>query len=122
MEHLLPEPPAASRYPTDPERIRVTILTRHLALRGWLHLPKTAKTDRRLTELLNGNKRFLAMTDVEIIDRESGRISAFLMRSDWQQTLSPTGNERRKAPRGENSLHHFLQINVESIELIIPQT
>lgn len=121
--------------------VEVTVLTRHQALKGMLHLPKTAKSDRRLTELLNSNRRFIALTNVEITDRASGRVTAFLHRNDIPygtgntEVSLPPGltHDRRKSgrdmgqPEGvkrsaktELPRHPFVQVNVDAIELLIP--
>jgi hypothetical protein len=123
--------------------VEVTVLTRHQALTGWLYLPKTAKPGRALSELINGTgRRFLALKNVEIVDRVSGKVAAFLHGSElpnvslattqgdaYQVKLPPgVSTERRSLGPVQSVLrskkqdlrHPFLQVNIDAIEMLIP--
>lgn len=76
------------------DQVRVTILTNHHILTGDVHLPKTGKEDRRLTTLLNSDRKFIAITSVEVKDR--------LTRTKDPQT------------------YPFIQVSLNAIELIKP--
>lgn len=51
---------------------RVRVLTRTLNLEGEIYVPKVGKSDRRLTRLLQSDRKFLPMTNVQIMDRGLG--------------------------------------------------
>ncbi len=53
------------------EAQRVTVITPTLVVEGNIFLSKVGKDDRRLTSYLNSDKRFMAMTDVVMVDRLS---------------------------------------------------
>mgnify|MGYP005781279779 CR=1 FL=1 len=55
--------------------IEVIILTKDHEIKGTVHVSKYTKTNRELTDLLNDkDKRFLAVTNAEIISRTSGNV------------------------------------------------
>jgi hypothetical protein len=81
--------------PETPDKAKVTVTTATSVLEGWIHLPKTGKGERRLTNLLNmPDKRFLAMTNVLVADR-----------------VNPT-----RQPES----HPFLEVNLSTVEFIKP--
>ena len=83
--------PAVESLPVD-----VVILTVDHEVRGTVYVSKSIKTSRQLTELLNDKqRRFLAITDAEIIDRKNP-----------------------SSPRKYN----FLQIHMDYILLVHPAT
>ncbi len=56
----------------DTVPIEVCILTQDFDIKGTVHVSKYTKTNRELTDLLNDKeKRFLAVTDVEISARNN---------------------------------------------------
>ncbi len=60
---------------TDTVPIEVIILTKDHEIKGTVHVSKYTKTNRELTDLLNDkNKRFLAVTNAEMVSRTSGNI------------------------------------------------
>ncbi len=74
--------------------IQAVVLTRFFRLEGRIHLPNLGKEGRRLSKMLNSERRFIAMTHVSISDRASGA----------------------KDPQ----IYPFIQINMEAIEFIQP--
>lgn len=60
---------APIQYSTDVQR--VTVVTGTLIIEGNIYLAKVGKDDRRLTTFLNSDKKFVAMTDVVVVDRLS---------------------------------------------------
>jgi hypothetical protein len=65
-----PEDEAQARMQTV--ALEVSIVTTDYEVRGVVHVPRGARPDRRLTELLNNpDKRFIAVTDVELLARGS---------------------------------------------------
>ena len=56
----------------DTVPIEVIILTADHEIKGTVHVSKYTKTNRELTDLLNDKeKRFIAVTNAEILDRSS---------------------------------------------------
>lgn len=76
------------------EKMRAIVVTRAYQLDGELHMPKMIKEQRRLTTVLNSERKFLAMTNVKVINLLTGKQEA---------ELTP-----------------FLQVNVNSIEFVKP--
>ncbi|WP_373531043.1 hypothetical protein [Vampirovibrio sp.] len=74
--------------------VQALVVTRFFNLEGRIHFPKLGKEGRRLSNMLNGTRRFIAMTDVQITHRADGV----------------------KDPK----IHPFIEINVEAIEFIQP--
>lgn len=74
--------------------IRAVVVTRFFNLEGSIHFPRLGKEGRRLSNMLNGDRRFIAMTDVSIVNRMSGA----------------------KDPK----TYPFIEINLEAIEFIQP--
>lgn len=57
----------------DTVPIEVLILTAEHEIKGVVHVSKYTTTNRELTDLLNDKeRRFLAITDAEIVNRKSG--------------------------------------------------
>lgn len=52
--------------------IRATVLTRSFQLEGDIHCPKLGKEGRRLSNMLNSDRNFIAMTNVTITNRANG--------------------------------------------------
>lgn len=76
--------------------IEVVILTADHEVQGMIYVSRTAKEDRRISELLNNpNKRFLAVTDAKLINRQGP-----------------------STPR----LYRFLQLHIDNIIMIHPST
>jgi hypothetical protein len=70
------------------------VVTRYFSLEGHIHFPRLGKEGRRLSNMLNSDRKFIAMTHVKIINRLNG-------------TQDP-------------NICPFIQVNVESIEFIQP--
>jgi hypothetical protein len=76
--------------------LEVVILTPDHEVQGIIYVSRSAKSDRRISELLNEpDKRFLAVTDAKLINR-----------------VGPS------APR----LYSFLQLHIDNIVMIHPAT
>ena len=75
---------------------RVVVITDNYEITGNIYMPKTTKKTRLLSELLNSNRKFLAIKNCIMQSRSSGSI--------------------------EPEMLDFLEINVNSIELIKPYT
>jgi len=58
---------------TNTDKTKVTIYTRTFQFDGFMHTPRVGKEGRRLTHSLNTEKSFIAMTEVQIIDRQTGK-------------------------------------------------
>ncbi len=76
------------------ESSRVMVATPNYEMEGNVFLSRSMKESRRLTNLLNGDKRFLALTDVKITQRKTG------------------------VP--EEALLPYVHVNLDTIELIKP--
>ncbi|MEI7474001.1 MAG: hypothetical protein WCK67_04415 [bacterium] len=76
--------------------VEVLILTMDHEIKGTVHVSKYTNTNRELTDLLNDReRRFLAVTDAEIISRKAGG-----------------------APRKYN----FLEVHMDFIQMVHPST
>ena len=73
---------------------RVYIVTTEYIIRGTDYMPRIGKRDRLLTEILNTNKQFLAVTDCEI--------------------------ESKLAPQKEVEHHEFIELNLATVLLMRP--
>ena len=81
---------------TDTIPIEVLILTIDHEIRGAVHVSKYTNTNRELTDLLNDKeKRFIAVTNAEIINRKN------------------PGPPRK---------YHFLEVHVDYILMVHPST
>ncbi len=81
----------------DTVPIEVIILTADHEIKGTVHVSKYTKTNRELTDLLNDKeKRFLAVTNAEIVERNSNNIT----------------------PRRYN----FLEVHIDCIMLVHPSS
>ena len=69
MSELLESPSTSTS-----DKTKVTVFTRSFQLEGFMHTPRVGKEGRRLTQTLNTDKAFIAMTDVVVIDRPTGKI------------------------------------------------
>ena len=58
---------------TNTDKTKVTIYTRTFQFDDFMHTARVGKEGRRLTQSLNTDKSFIAMTEVQIIDRHSGK-------------------------------------------------
>ncbi len=76
------------------DKLRVVVSTRSFSLEGFLHFPRLGKEGRRLSNLLNTDRRFMALTNVIVTDRITGA--------------------KNPKPYG------LLQINMESVEFVQP--
>ncbi len=78
----------------DTTPIEVLILTIDHEIKGTVHVSKYTNTNRELTDLLNDKeKRFIAVTDAEIINRKSG---------------------------GPPRKYHFLEVHIDYILMVHP--
>ena len=82
----------AIRAKTD--QLHATVVTRNFQFEGDIHCPKTGKDSRRLSNLLNSDRKFIVMTEAMITNRLNG-------------TKDP-------------NKHPYIQISVEAIEFIKP--
>ena len=73
---------------------RVVIITDNYEITGNIYMPKSTKKSRLLSELLNGNRKFIAVKDCSLQTRMSGSM--------------------------EPEYTDFLEININSIILIKP--
>ncbi len=77
------------------ESIRVWLSTPNYIMEGNLHLARTMKESRRLSNLLNtADRRFVALTKVKVRDRQ-------------------TGVE-------DEAVHPFVHVNLSTVEVIRP--
>jgi len=76
------------------ESVRVMVSTANYILEGNLFLSRSMKENRRLTNLLNSDRRFIALTDVTMTDRKTGQV--------------------------ETKGHSFVQLNLDQVELVKP--
>ena len=76
------------------DKLRAVVMTRSFGLEGDLHFPRLGKEGRRLSNLLNSERRFIAMTNVTVINRLNGI----------------------RDPK----VYPFIQINMESVEFVQP--
>lgn len=70
------------------------VVTRYFNLEGHLHFPRLGKEGRRLSNMLNSDRKFIAMTNVKIINRLNGA--------------------------QDPKIYPFIQVNIESVEFIQP--
>jgi len=73
---------------------KVFILTEDFEIKGYVFMPKTGRKNRMLSDILNGNRRFVAVKDAEIVNR--------------------------KMPERKIEVSDFIQLNLDSIILIRP--
>lgn len=76
------------------EKLRAMVVTRYFNLEGNMHFPRLGKEGRRLSNMLNSDRKFIAMTNVKIINRMNGL--------------------------QDPKIYPFIQVNLESIEFIQP--
>lgn len=73
---------------------KIMVITEDYEIKGFVYMPKTGKKNRLLSDILNSNRRFVAIKDVDI--------------------------SFRKHPDREHEKHEFIQINLDSIVLLRP--
>jgi len=73
---------------------KIIVITEDYEIKGYVFMPKTGKRNRILSDILNSNKRFVAVKDVEI--------------------------SYRKFPEKKAEKQDFIQINLNSIVLLRP--
>jgi hypothetical protein len=73
---------------------KIFVVTEDYEIKGYIFMPKTGRRNRMLSDILNGQKRFIAIKDAEIC---------------YRKTLD-------KNPE----VSQFIQINLDSIILIKP--
>ena len=73
---------------------KVYIITEDYEIRGYVFMPKTGRRNRVLSDILNSDRRFVAVKDAEIISRK-------------------TSEKKIEA-------NDFIQVNLDSIILIRP--
>lgn len=76
------------------ESMKVTIETDKFSFDGYIHFAQLGKVQRRLSNLLNSEKHFIALTDVTITNRETEKT--------------------------DNVIHPFIHIRVGAIQFIKP--
>ena len=73
---------------------RVYIETNEYTIKGMVHMPKIGKRNRLLSEILNTNKQFLAVTDCDV--------------------------ESKITPQKPIAHYRFLEVNLSTILIIRP--
>lgn len=73
---------------------KIFVVTEDYEIKGYVFMPKTGRRNRMLSDILNGQKRFVAIKDAEIC--------------------------YRKALEKKPELSQYIQINLDSIILIKP--
>jgi hypothetical protein len=73
---------------------RVLVVTQDYEIKGFVFMPRTGKRNRILSDILNGQKRFVAIKDCEVT--------------------------HRLIPNRRTEYHNFLQLNLNSIILLRP--
>ena len=88
--------PSSNPYPSPAGSIAmpVRVLTPTLVMEGHIYVNPNIKTARRLTELLNNDKRFLVLSDAKLTYRQNGYT--------------------------EPEPYPFIEVKVEAIEVVIP--
>lgn len=76
------------------DKLRAMVMTHSFGLEGDLYCPRLGKEGRRLSNLLNSDRRFIAMTNVTVINRVNGM----------------------KDPK----VYGFIQVNMDSVEFVQP--
>ncbi len=72
----------------------VYVITKDYEIKGYVFMPKTGKKNRVLSDILNSEKRFVAIKDAEI--------------------------KSRQYPDRQVEVHDFIQMNLNSIVMIRP--
>ena len=86
----LTDAPIFSELTTESTRIK--LITHQHEIEGNIYLPRAMKENRRLTNLLNSEKRFLAITQVSLKERATGATATY----------------------------PYIQVNMAAIEMILP--
>lgn len=74
---------------------KVLVITQDYEITGYVYMPRTGRKNRILSDILNGEKRFIAIKDCEL--------------------------KHRLIPERRAELHSFLQLNINSIILLRPE-
>lgn len=83
-----------NKIPNEVWSERVYIETKEYVIKGVVYMPKIGKRNRLLTEILNTNKQFLAVTDCEI--------------------------ESKLAPQRPVEKYKFLEVNLSTVLIMRP--
>lgn len=83
-----------NKIPNEAWSERVYIETKEYVIKGIVYMPKIGKRNRLLTEILNTNKQFLAVTDCEI--------------------------ESKLAPHRPLEKYKFLEVNLSTVLIMRP--
>lgn len=75
---------------------KVLIITDDYEITGFVFMPKTGKRSRVLSDILNSKRRFVAVKDCEL--------------------------KKRNIPTDPIEKHDFIQVNLDSIIILRPQT
>lgn len=59
-------------YLKNCDMIRAVVMTRAFRLEGDIHFPRLGKEGRRFSNLLNSDRKFIAMTNVQVIHLANG--------------------------------------------------
>lgn len=73
---------------------RVLVVTQDYEIKGYVFMPRTGRKNRVLSDILNGQKRFVAIKDCEVT--------------------------HRLIPNRRTEYHSFLQLNLNSIIILRP--
>ncbi len=82
--------PSVSGYWSE----RIFVITEDYEIKGFVFMPKTGRKNRMLSDILNGERRFVAIKDAEV--------------------------HCRKSPVESDATYSFIQLNLDSIILIRP--
>ena len=74
---------------------KVFIITKDYEITGFVYMPKSARKTRILSDILNGEKKFIAIKDCEL--------------------------KHRLIPERRLETHEFIQLNINSIILLRPE-
>ncbi len=83
-----------NKYVSSAWKEKVYIETAEHVIKGYVFMPKIGKRNRLLTEILNSNKQFLAVTDCTV--------------------------ELKRAPQKEVEKCSFLEVNISTILIMRP--
>ena len=104
---------------TDTIPIEVIILTSEHDIKGTVHVSKYTDTNRELTDLLNDReRRFLAVTNVEIYSRNSKqppkRYDFLEIHMDYVLMVHPTSQALfRESPKPQEDIMRFRELRAK---------
>ena len=104
---------------TDTIPIEVIILTSEHDIKGTVHVSKYTDTNRELTDLLNDReRRFLAVTNVEIYSRNSNqppkRYDFLEIHMDYVLMVHPTSQAVfRESPKPQEDIARFRELRAK---------